>query len=122
MVSGQASMAVALGSFTTLAADGGWGLGGWNGGWGGCRQKRVNESGSATWQAPLCPSYDEEFVPQSRRGRTRRCDIKGGAGAAQVLDTIFVSVASYRDLECHNTVADLFRQARPQQLDALTLT
>ena len=27
-----------------------------------------------------------------------------------MLDTIFVSVASYRDLECHNTVADLFRQ------------
>lgn len=27
-----------------------------------------------------------------------------------MLDTVFVSVASYRDLECHNTVADLFRQ------------
>ena len=33
---------------------------------------------------------------------------------AQVLDTIFVSVASYRDPECHNTVADLFRQVGPR--------
>lgn len=38
-------------------------------------------------------------------------------GGAQVLDTIFVSVASYRDLECHNTVADLFRQVGLDLLD-----